>query len=224
VTIPHTVHHIWADTPRGEGPEPVPSWVTRQMAHWDNSWLPDGWAHEVWTTERVMADPDLAQIADTAAALHLPHRGLSDLLRWKILQRDGGLYLDIDVLPLTRDLAALLDCPTICTSGPRSKRTLDQWGLALAPNDPLTRGVQTYAAQALMRGVRNEHAVAGPQATRRVWDAMLSVDRDRYRIYWDCAYAESAAVTLAMASADLSTLRTRYPTIPLLPTSGGRAA
>lgn len=212
--IPQVVHHIWADVPGRE--EPTPAWVIRQMGHWDERWLPAGWEHQVWTTEAVLADPTLSPIAETARTCELPHRGLSDLLRWRILGLYGGVYMDIDVLPLG-DLDALIEQPTLCTSGPSTKRTLDQWGMALPIGYPLAADVLAYAAHALRRGVRNEHAVAGPQATRRIWDE----GEYEARVYWNCTYAGTKATRTAMRTGDLSGLAEVYPGVPLLPTYGG---
>lgn len=80
--IPKVVHQIW-----------LGSAVPEKFHNWMNSWKMQGWVYKLWTDKEV-------------AKFHLHNQDLydnakdygekSDILRYEILYKEGGLYIDVD--------------------------------------------------------------------------------------------------------------------------------
>ncbi len=90
--VPRVIHQIWI------GPHPPP---VQWMDTWRHEFLrrhPD-WRYRLWT------DAEVASLAvtQTRAYRHLSFCGRADLLRYEILHRKGGVYIDADsaYLPAT---------------------------------------------------------------------------------------------------------------------------
>lgn len=97
--IPKVIHQIWI------GPHPRPD---RWMATWARDFLAEhpGWRYRLWT-DRDVADFDVVR---TRAYRHLSPCGRADLLRYRILHREGGVYIDADSVYLPgRSLDPVLD-------------------------------------------------------------------------------------------------------------------
>jgi hypothetical protein len=85
--IPKVFHRIWL----GGKPMPEP------FVAWGQSWLDlnPGWAMKTWTEETL---PTSEHPESVANACHLSQR--SNVYRYEILKREGGVYLDADFLAL----------------------------------------------------------------------------------------------------------------------------
>jgi hypothetical protein len=83
--IPHTIHQIWI------GPHLAP-------LHWMETWSKDflaeftGWEYRLWTEK----DYEEVGIVEDDLFLNLSYAGRSDLFRYRILYRFGGVYIDAD--------------------------------------------------------------------------------------------------------------------------------
>jgi mannosyltransferase OCH1-like enzyme len=93
--IPRVFHHIWL------GDNPLPD----NYARWANRWLElnPGWTIQRWTSKRL---PDLVNRAEFDAGEKLAAK--SDVLRYELVARYGGVYIDADMEPL-RPIEPLLD-------------------------------------------------------------------------------------------------------------------
>jgi inositol phosphorylceramide mannosyltransferase catalytic subunit len=83
--IPRTLHRIWL------GGRPMP----REFAGYGETWLAHspGWSMRLWTE----ADDALAWMRNRAAYKRQPNwSGKSDVLRYELLLREGGVYVDTD--------------------------------------------------------------------------------------------------------------------------------
>jgi mannosyltransferase OCH1-like enzyme len=94
--IPHVFHQIWL------GPDPFP----RDYEGYQRSWTRrhPGWELRLWTEENLPADLERKEVYDR---LRRPAER-SDLLRFELLDRHGGVYLDADFECL-RSIEALLE-------------------------------------------------------------------------------------------------------------------
>jgi len=92
--IPRVFHQIWL------GPKPVPE----QFKKWAGRWLElnPGWQIQWWTDAHL---PEMANRREFDAADKLAAR--SDILRYEVVWRHGGIYVDADFEPL-RPIEAIL--------------------------------------------------------------------------------------------------------------------
>lgn len=84
--IPRTIHHIWV------GP-PMPDPLTAYMRTWRD--LHPDWEHVLWSSFDDLTNQDAYDRAEEIT----PHVGQlrSDLARYEILHRHGGVYVDCDM-------------------------------------------------------------------------------------------------------------------------------
>lgn len=125
--IPHDIHFIWV------GPSPVPQDALDNIAGWKRlnpSWRVILWSDTVkgegpW--DEIRWTPVINQRLYDNMARYVGDRavwaGRSDILRLEIIAQFGGLYLDIDVLPL-KPLGPLLDNVRLCMADERDDRDL----------------------------------------------------------------------------------------------------
>ena len=90
--IPKTIHQIWLGK------------AFARPESWMNSWrdMNPGWQYRLWT------DDNLPSLRNQRQFDQMPHfPGKADILRYELLHRHGGIYLDADsecISPLTDDL------------------------------------------------------------------------------------------------------------------------
>jgi len=124
--IPKIIHHIWL------GPKPLPKLYQKYRQTWiDNH---KGWEHKLWTDKEV-------------AALDFPNKDLfykassyherADILRYELLYKYGGLYIDTDYICLKPfdDLHYMYK--TYLTMEPYYPDVMAISIMASAPNNPL---------------------------------------------------------------------------------------
>lgn len=87
VLLPKVFHQIWL------GPRKVPA----SFQAWADRWLAlnPGWKMQWWTDQRL---PDIVNRTPFEQADKMAAK--SDILRYEILARDGGVYIDSDMEPL----------------------------------------------------------------------------------------------------------------------------
>lgn len=88
MAIPRILHRIWVGT------EPMPDDFAAFGEEWSRM-HPD-WEHHLWTEENLPADLERREILDTS---RIPAER-ADLLRYELLWRFGGVYVDADMEPL----------------------------------------------------------------------------------------------------------------------------
>ncbi len=82
--IPHVFHQIWL------GPDPLPREYVRYQRSWQHQH--PGWELRVWTEQDLPGDLERTEIYEL---LRRPAER-SDMLRFELLRRHGGVYLDAD--------------------------------------------------------------------------------------------------------------------------------
>jgi hypothetical protein len=145
--IPRVIHRIWL------GDAPLPPEFAEFAEGWER--LHPGWESRWWH------DDDLARLIPADAIERArSHSERSNLLRFEILRRHGGVYLDTDVECL-RPIDALLDGASAFAGweGPESIGTAI---LGSVPGHPLFEDAAREAQQNAGRGVNSPEAT-GPR-------------------------------------------------------------
>ena len=158
--IPRIFHHIWVGPamPERLGPY-VDSWQT----------VHPEWEHRLWTGFDDLENQDLYDRAEEIT----PHVGQlrSDLARYELLHRHGGVYVDCDMEAL-RPLDGLLDLR--CFAGwERQDRWVNNAVLGCEPGHPLMRELIDAAPESIRRN-------AGARPNRMTGPHLLTpLARDR---------------------------------------------
>jgi inositol phosphorylceramide mannosyltransferase catalytic subunit len=127
MTLPRILHRIWLDP---DGDDPIPAQFEE---FWDRfKELNPGWEFVTWSSPERLDWLRCGEVFDRQTT----HAGRSDVLRYEVLARWGGVYVDTDVEPL-RPFDALLEgepfaawedanllCPTVMGSTPNHPAVL----------------------------------------------------------------------------------------------------
>jgi hypothetical protein len=100
--IPRTIHRIWL------GPDPMPDEFVRYGETWRKHH--PGWEHRLWT------DADLPQFSPEVQDQAVAVNERSNILRYEIVYRHGGVYVDTDVECLRSIDPLLKDVDAFATS------------------------------------------------------------------------------------------------------------
>jgi hypothetical protein len=182
--VPALLHLVWL----GSTP---PEWVLDSHARWAAA--EPGLRVRLWDEDQLRA-VGFGRWLDVASLYGRSPRSTCDLVRLAIVSRYGGWYLDVDMeprAPLPRIPLIITDNGSI-TSRPSM---LCNGAFALPPAHPLLAAVRNHAQDALTRGVRNDHAVAGPRAWRAAWDASGPLTRPP--VDWRLGWRERSATYVA---------------------------
>ena len=110
ITIPKVFHQIWL------GPNPLP----KEFSEYAETWVKHhpGWTRKLWTEENLPKDLELADYIRRSHS----YSNQSNLIRYELLYRYGGVYVDTDfecfksIEPLLDDISAFagyqIDNPT----------------------------------------------------------------------------------------------------------------
>lgn len=167
-TIPRHLHMVWV----GSAP---PTWARWSADRWREH-LPEGWDFTLWdeATTRAHPHPAMRALPTLAETGQLPARGVADLVRLWAVSLHGGVYLDLDTLPIRPHLIEeLAGSHPHGWLGERPTWTPDNLALtnahfAAPRHHPFLAAVWERAHEQLCRGVVNEHFVAGPRAFAHV--------------------------------------------------------
>eukprot|EP00978_Attheya_sp_CCMP212_P020504 scaffold58792_cov56-Attheya_sp.AAC.1 len=115
-TIPSRLHFVWISVGlrTGRPQPPMPDSVQNRIEDWKK--LHHNWDVIVWDNQLVREHfPDLAKLA----ALVPRAAWAADLIRYAVLERLGGIYLDTDIEPIhSLDPLLQLGAFTVCESPP----------------------------------------------------------------------------------------------------------
>lgn len=165
--IPQVIHRIWIG-----GPEPA--WLARYADTWRD--LHPDWDYHYWTDETVEAlfPLDNQALYDRAERIVPRHvwQFRSDLLRYEILWRWGGMYVDADfecLHPLD-DLIDGLDGWAVWSS---QDRWIANGLLGVTPSHPfIGRLIDRLPARVRQQGRNSRPArISGPQYLTKLWRA-----------------------------------------------------
>lgn len=160
--IPRIVHRIWLG-----GPEP--EW-TQPFAE---TWLRPGWELKQWGEAEVETLFPLANqvIYDEAPQLVPDHVGQlrSDVLRYEILHRFGGVYVDTDFECL-RPIDPLLDGVQCFAAWEQPSRWINQAILGSTPQHPfLDALISELPANVEANAGHKPNRLSGPRHITQVW-------------------------------------------------------
>lgn len=207
--IPPRLHRIWV------GPsDEVPEWVQASWRRWDQ-FLEDSafeWQTFEWTNQSVRGTP-LYRAVEVASYYGLPPRGLADLIRVIAVSMYGGFYVDADVVPLrSLDDLVLQHGTALWTCShaeSREQGVLWNGGFGAEPGHPYFADIMYNAQRGLLRGVKNEHFLAGPRIYRE------ALPEDEYTVTeWNFQFEASREERRTMGAGgdfDYEALRAKYP-------------
>ena len=147
--IPRIIHRIWL------GGEPL----LDEFQHYGETWRTHhpGWEIRLWT------DDDLPELGLTEALERGRHPAeQADVLRYELLERFGGVYVDIDFECL-RSLEPLIDeveVFAVLMAGSQTRRRVSNCMLGAVPGHPLFERASREAA--LRIGVGTIPSATGP--------------------------------------------------------------
>jgi mannosyltransferase OCH1-like enzyme len=163
--IPKVFHQIWlGDKPL---PDPFKEWADRWLA------LNPGWRMEWWTDEHL---PDLVNRKEFDAADKMAAK--SDILRYELVWRHGGIYIDADLEPL-RPMEPLL-AGVNAFYGDERPDTPCNAILGCAKEDPFFAHL-VRRLPASFAGPGDIVDKTGPRFLKREIDAFLGQDRQTER-------------------------------------------
>jgi hypothetical protein len=191
--IPAVLHQVWV------GP-PVPGWVTRSWANW-RAFLPPTWELRIWDDRAVTGHPVLDRTRRVAADLGIGPRGLSNMLRVQIVALLGGLYTDVDCLPMGSIDGLAGDRPSWVACAPESARKapIENSCFGFRAGHPFLAEVLADAQRNLARGVLSDFYLGGSRSFGTVFHR--DPQRGDLEVRFD--YTISGAVDLRRALADL---------------------
>jgi mannosyltransferase OCH1-like enzyme len=164
--IPKVFHQIWL------GPKPLPD----KFKEWADKWLAlnPGWKMDWWTDEHL---PEMSNKKEFDAADKMAAK--SDILRYDICHRYGGIYIDSDLEPL-RPIEDLLDGVN-AFYGDERPHTPCNAILGCAKNDPFF-GRLVEQLPASFAGEGDIVDKTGPRFLKRELDAFLG---ENAKLEWD---------------------------------------
>lgn len=205
--IPRLIHFVWT------GKKPLPEWGRRHMAEFAR--LNPGYEVRLHGDEALA--PDYAYLAGQCT----DPAQVADLIRYSVLEREGGWYFDLDFLPfrplaeaeaawgITGDKLALARI-----RGHRSGEIAPFANgiLAAAPGLPVWRALAAHLTAQAVAGVRQEgRCVYGPLAVnwlvREHASDLLIMDA----AFWFPSSIDDAAADLAAVRADPGWARIMCP-------------
>lgn len=149
--IPATIHHVWV------GP-PMPDRLAAYVATWKA--LHPTWEHRLWTEFHDLENQDLYDRADEIAG-RFAGQLRSDLARYEILWRHGGVYVDADMEAL-RPFDPLLDAEAFA-GWEDDGRWVNNAVLGAVPGHPLMRALTRSAPASIRRNRRyRPNRMTGP--------------------------------------------------------------
>lgn len=183
-----------------------PQWVSISILRW--AWaLPVGWEMKVWDESNA---PGLNFIRSRAP--HLSLRGQADLVRIEAIRQYGGVYMDMDTIPLRTDLLDRQDSWIGAKPVPEGALTLINAHFGLEAGHPMLDALAERAREQLAKGVTNDHFIAGPRTWRTVWDAQPADSRPTLVPHFPTLTSGPLTRLLPQGeSLDLDSLRKQYP-------------
>ena len=151
MTIPRTIHHIWVGSP-------LPDRLVPYVESWRR--LHPTWEHRMWTGFDDLENQALYDQADQIAGRYAGQLR-SDLARYEILWRHGGVYVDTDMEAL-RPVDPLMDAEAFAGWELEGK-WVNNAVLGAVPGHPLMRALINLAPASIRRHRRyRPNKMTGP--------------------------------------------------------------
>jgi len=169
--IPKIIHQIWI------GPKTLPL----KYKKWMNSWqlLNPDWDYIFWDNDRIKE----LEITDLIAYKKSKNFGFkSDLLRYEILNKYGGLYADTDFECLKKLPAYLLNYNFVCASVYDFKPIINNAIILAQPNSPLINDLLNKIK--LNKKIHKMHVfdASGPYLLTRLYFDLKDKEKDKIMI------------------------------------------
>lgn len=152
--IPKLLHMIWV------GPDTPPPYVSAHFQTWNN--LLPSWTLRLWTNDDIHSTEFPAHIVDQ---IHLAKKGAqkADIMRYFIIEKYGGVYMDVDVVP-HRSLSPLLCLSPVvlCHDLPITWAYVAIGFFASAPHHPLFKKACELCARVTLN-TPDIHLYTGPR-------------------------------------------------------------
>jgi mannosyltransferase OCH1-like enzyme len=163
LAIPRVFHQIWL------GSKPLPD----KFKRWADGWLKlnPGWTMQWWTDKQM---PEMVNRAQFDSAEKMAAK--SDILRYEILARHGGVYIDSDFEPL-RSIEPILAGVTTFQADELDDRPCNAI-LGCVPGDPFYSAVVHALPDSILRG-GDIVATTGPGLLKRLIAEYLGEGRRR---------------------------------------------
>lgn len=183
--IPRVIHQVWLGSP-------IPDHLARMTRTWTEHH--PGWGYHLWTEPDVSAlgltHRDLYDAAERIVPTDAVWQFRSDLVRWDILHRHGGVYADTDTT-CQRPLDGLLAGHSMVAGWEMQSRWVGVSVLASVPGHPVAGEVLAAIpgiVAAAPVGTR-PNRLTGPKALspllRRRDDVHLLDEHVLYPVQWD---------------------------------------
>lgn len=171
--IPRIIHRIWL------GPDPMPDVFQRYGETWREHH--PSWEMRLWTDDNL---PELAQPEALERARHLAER--ANVLRYEVLRRFGGVYVDTD-MECVRCIEPLLEGVEAFAGYQRPGEVCNAV-LGAVPGHPAIERAVQLAGERVGQG-RSSVAATGPGFITEVLESFPAVtifERDRFYPYdWE---------------------------------------
>jgi mannosyltransferase OCH1-like enzyme len=152
--IPKIFHRIWI------GDNPMP----QQFIDWGKSWLehhPD-WEMREWNdVEEVVVNKDCLPLSRNLSQT-------SDILRYELLYRYGGIYLDTDFV-CQKNIEALLEDADFVGAG-ELPNMVSAGFIAVIPQHPLIWDVMQSLPERIRSTTMNQARATGPGMLTAIWE------------------------------------------------------
>jgi inositol phosphorylceramide mannosyltransferase catalytic subunit len=162
VTIPRVIHHVWIG-------RPMPRHLQDCVASWARAH--PQWEHQLWTDDALQWIPNRS-LYDRAGELlpdHAVPQMQSDLARYAILQRHGGLYVDCDT-ECRRNVEPALEGHSAFAAA-ETDRWVGNTYLAAEADHPVMAALVDRVADHVVayRGFRSAGRMTGPRFLTPIW-------------------------------------------------------
>ncbi|GLE05270.1 hypothetical protein PINS_up014282 [Pythium insidiosum] len=147
--VPHIIHHIWL------GPRPIPAVCLAWMESWKK--MHPSWEHRLWRDTDV-SELTLRNQAAFDAAANFGEK--SDIARYEILERFGGVYVDVDVECLCAFDALVARFDFIVGVSNTSCVEINNAVIASAPQHPILQRLITKISSDISRRQERAQALA----------------------------------------------------------------
>ena len=174
--IPRILHRVWL------GSAPIPEQQEQFWEKWQQ--LHPGWEFRTWRDDDITWIPNYRTLPQLAS-----HSSRSDLVRFAVLQKYGGVYVDTDVEPL-RSFEPIMGMPLGAFAGWESKSAICTAVMGAEPHHPATlalvKGVDMWRRNHLRS---HETTQTGPGFLTHTWkhrnDVTLFPPGMFYPVPWD---------------------------------------
>lgn len=159
--VPRTIHFIW-------GGPPMPDHLRENLTRWRD--LHENWDVILWGDDNLdwLEHRDLFDAAPSLVPADAVWQLRSDIARYEILLKHGGLYVDVDTYPL-RNIEPALEGHG-AWAAMENQRFIGNTYVACTPGHPVMQAIVNGLRESIRRnrGKRPNH-MTGPRYVTPIW-------------------------------------------------------